>query len=206
MMSEIREAGQNARHTSSISTSTSTRMPDFAYGIVSLMHDNPILPIFRSPEKLLAAAGLGAGQSVLEVGCGPGFFTIPAAKVVGEAGTIYAVDVHPAAIARVKERLESGGIRNVTPILSNASDTGLPDQNVDLAFVFGPLHIAGGIEDVISEIYQVLKPDGVLSFEKMRGPEKRLIEAAEAGGFVHSESRGRIFQFTKGVIGGSNHG
>jgi len=202
-MSEIRETGQSARRTS---THTSTRMPDFAYRIVSLLHDNPILPIFRSPERLLAAAGLGAGQSVLEVGCGPGFFTIPAAKVVREQGTIYAVDVHPAAIARVKERLKSGGMRNVTPILSNASDTGLPDQSIDIAFVFGLLHIAGGIEDVISGIYRVLKPDGVLSFEKTRGPEKRLIEAAEAGGFVYSERRGRIFLFTKGVTGGNNHG
>lgn len=60
MRSEIGEAGQSAR----------SRMPDFAYRIISLMHDNPILPIFRSLERLLAAAGLGAGQSVLEVGCG----------------------------------------------------------------------------------------------------------------------------------------
>lgn len=45
-----------------------------------------------------------------EVGCGPGFFTIPAAEIVGGGGSIYAVDVHPAAIARVKKRVESGGI------------------------------------------------------------------------------------------------
>lgn len=62
MLREIGEAGRNAR----------TRMPDFAYRIIALLHDNPILLTFRSPERLLAAAGLGAGQSVLEVGCGPG--------------------------------------------------------------------------------------------------------------------------------------
>jgi len=196
---EIGEADHIARR-------TRTRMPDFAYRIISLIHDNPILPIFRSPERLLAAAGLGAGQSVLEVGCGPGFFTIPASEIVGEEGTIYAVDVHPAAIARVKERIEKGGIRNVKPILANASDTGLPDKSIDLAFVFGLLHIAGGIEDVVYEVHRVLKPDGVLSFEKTRGSAKRLIEAVEAGGFVYSERRGRIFLFTKGVTGGNNHG
>ena len=199
MMCEIEVSDQSTH-------SARTRMPDFAYRIISLMHDNPILPIFRSPERLLAAAGLGAGQSVLEVGCGPGFFTIPASEIVGEEGTIYAVDVHPAAIARVKERIEKGGIRNVKPILANASDTGLPDKSIDLAFVFGLLHIAGGIEDVIYEVHRVLKPDGVLSFEKTRGPAKRLIEAVEAGGFVYSERWGRIFLSTKGVTGGNNHG
>ncbi len=187
-------------------TRTRTRMPDFAYRVISLMHDNPILPIFRSPGRLLGAAGLGAGQSVLEVGCGPGFFTIPAAEIVEAEGTIYAVDVHPAAIARVKERIEKGGIRNVKPILANASDTGLPDKSIDLAFVFGLLHIAGGIEDVISEVHRVLKPGGILSFEKTRGPAKGLVEAAEAGGFIYSERRGRIFLFTKSVTGGNNHG
>ena len=162
MMCEIEVSDQSTH-------SARTRMPDFAYMITSLMHDNPILPIFRRPEKLLAAAGLGPGQSVLEVGCGPGFFTVPASKVVGEAGNIYAVDVHPAAIARVKKRIDSVGIRNVTPILSNASGTGLPDKSIDLAFVFGLLHIAGGIEDVLYEVHRVLKPDGALSFEKTRG-------------------------------------
>ncbi|MEA3282288.1 MAG: methyltransferase domain-containing protein [Euryarchaeota archaeon] len=186
--------------------SARTLMPDFAYRITSIMHDNPILPVFRSPEKLLAAAGLGPGQSVLEVGCGPGFFTIPAAKVVEAEGNIYAVDVHPAAIARVKKRIDSVGIRNVTPILSNASGTGLPDKSIDLAFVFGLLHVAGGIEDVLSEVHRVLKPDGILSFEKTRGPEKRLIKAAEEEGFAYSERRGRIFLFTKDITGGNNHG
>ena len=199
MMSEIGGAGQSAHI-------ARARIPDFAYRITSLMHDNHILPIFRSPERMLAAAGLGAGQSVLEVGCGPGFFTIPAAKVVGEDGIIYAVDVHPAAIARVEKRIDSGGIPNVTPILSNASGTGLPDKSIDLAFVFGLLHISGGIEDVLSEVHRVLKPDGVLSFEKTRGAEKRLIEAVEEGGFVYSDRQGRIFLFTKGVTGGNNHG
>ena len=78
------------------------------------------------------------------------------------------MDVHLAAIVRVRRRIDSDGIRNVTPILSNASDTGLPDKSIDLAFVFGLLHIAGGIKDVIPEIYRVLKPEGALSFEKTR--------------------------------------
>ncbi|MEA1944055.1 MAG: class I SAM-dependent methyltransferase, partial [Euryarchaeota archaeon] len=158
MRNEIEEIGRDTSH--------HRRMPDFAYRIVSLMHDNPILPIFRNPERLLTAAGLGTGQKVLEVGCGPGFFTIPAAAIVGDEGFIYAVDVHPAAIERVKERIEKKGIANVKPILANASDTGLLDRSIDLAFIFGLLHVAGGIEDVLSEVHRVLKPEGVLSFEK----------------------------------------
>jgi ubiquinone/menaquinone biosynthesis C-methylase UbiE len=52
------------------------------------MHDNPLLPLVRNPYKLLKAAGLEEGQKVIEVGCGPGFFTIPAARIVGDEGHV----------------------------------------------------------------------------------------------------------------------
>ena len=176
-------------------------MSNFSFRIISLMHDNPLLPYFRNPQRLLKAAGLKQGQKVLEVGCGPGFFTIPAAKIVGNEGVVYAVDVHPLAIERVKEKIEREWIRNITPILANASDTGLPDRSIDLAFIFGLRYIAGGLENVIAEIHRILKPGGALSFEKTRGSEKKLIEEVERGGFIYSGRQGRIFLFTKAKDG-----
>jgi len=91
----------------------SKRMPGFAFKVMSLIHDNPLQWVFRNPYRLLKAAGLKPGQKVLEVGCGPGFFTIPAAKIVGEKGVIYALDNHPLAIKRVQEKLKKEGIENV---------------------------------------------------------------------------------------------
>ncbi|MBC8275885.1 MAG: class I SAM-dependent methyltransferase [Chloroflexi bacterium] len=171
---------------------------NLAFWMISVMHDNPLLPIFRNPYKLLKAAGLKSGQKVLEVGCGPGFFTIPAAKIVGNEGLIYAVDIHPLAVERVKEKIEREGVENVKPVLGNASNTGLPDQSIDLAFLFGLRYIAGGLEDVISEMHRILKPGAVLSFEKTRGSQERLIEEVEGGGFTYSERQVRISLFTKG--------
>ena len=170
---------------------------NFAFKTIVLMHDNPLLPIFRNPYKLLNRAGLKSGQKVLEVGCGPGFFTIPAANIVGKEGIVYAIDTHPLAIERVKNKIKRAGIKNVTPILANASDTGLQDQSIDLAFLFGLPYIAGGLENVISEIHRILKPRGVLSFEKTRGSEKKLIEEVEKGGLIYSGRQARIFLFTK---------
>ena len=173
-------------------------MSNFAFRIISLMHDNPLLPYFRNPQRLLKAAGLKPGQKVLEVGCGPGFFTIPAARIAGKEGFVYAVDVHPLAIERVKEKIEREGIKNITPILTNASNTGLPDQSIDLAFIFGLRYIAGGLGNVIAETQRILKPGGVLSFEKTKGSEKKLIEEVERGGFIYSGREGRLFLFTRG--------
>ena len=74
-----------------------------AYWTIRIMHDNPILPLVKNPYRILNTAGLKKGQQVLEVGCGPGFFTIPASRIVGEEGHVYAVDINPLAVARVKE-------------------------------------------------------------------------------------------------------
>ena len=82
------------------------RMPDTAFKAMALIHDNPLRPILDNPIKTLRAAGIQPGQQVLEVGCGPGFFTIAAAKLVGDNGCIHAIDLHPLAIKMVDEKLQ----------------------------------------------------------------------------------------------------
>ena len=76
-------------------------------------------------------------------------------------------------------------MKNVKPMLANASDTGLPDQSIDLAFIFGLRYIAGGLKNVVVE-NRILKPGGVLSFEKTKSSAKKLIVEVERSGFVYS--------------------
>jgi protein-L-isoaspartate O-methyltransferase len=170
---------------------------NIAYLMIRLMHDNPILPMVRNPYKLLKAAGLVEGQKVLEVGCGPGFFTIPAARIVGNEGHVYAIDVYPRAVERVKKKIEKEALKNVTAVCTNASKTGLPGGSVDLAFLFGLRYIAGGLENMISELHRVLKSGGSLSFEKTAGSEMELVEEVKRRGFTHTGKEGRIFLFKK---------
>jgi ubiquinone/menaquinone biosynthesis C-methylase UbiE len=170
---------------------------NIAYWTIRVMHDNPILPLVRNPHKLLHGAGLTKGQKVIEVGCGPGFFTIPAARIVGNEGHIYAVDIHPRAVDRVKKKIKKAALTNVTPLCVNASNTGLPDRSIDLAFLFGLRSITGGFESMILELNRVLKPGGILSFERAKKSEKKLIKEVERGGFAYTEKRGRIFVFKR---------
>jgi len=65
---------------------------------------------------------------VLEVGCGPGFFTIPAAKIVEEKGMVYAIDINPFAVETVQRKVRREGLRNVKVLLTDASKTSLPDE------------------------------------------------------------------------------
>ncbi len=182
---------QKKPHSSSMETSS------IAYWTIRLMHDNPLLPLVKNPYRLLTAGGMEDMQKVVEVGCGPGFFTIPAARIVGEKGHVYAIDVHPRAIKRVREKIEKENLKNITPMCINASGTGLPGACIDLAFIFGLRHVAGGLETVISELHRVLRSGGILSLEKTRGSQTELRDTVEKAGFVFSEKRGRIFRFKK---------
>ena len=167
------------------------------FWMITIMHDNPLLSILRNPYKVLKAAGLKPGQKVLEVGCGPGFFTLPAARIVGDEGTIYAIDTNPFAIERVKKKIAREKRQNIQPILGNASDTGLPNQSVDLAFFFGLPHIQGGLGNVLTEMRRILRPEGTIAFAKSRGSLDNLIKEIEREGFKCSDRKARILVFKK---------
>jgi ubiquinone/menaquinone biosynthesis C-methylase UbiE len=158
------------------------------FKMMSFVHET-LYGLLRDPDKALRAAGLERGQDVLEVGCGPGFFTIPAAKIVGEEGSILALDVNPLAVAHVQQKIEAQHVTNARTVLANAAQTDLPDRSFDLIFVFGVAHPIGGMAAIWAEMGRLLKPDGTLSVEgRLRPPEEL---------FLQAKREGRIGQFKK---------
>jgi len=134
------------------------------FKMMSFVHET-LYGLFRDPYEALDAAGLKEGQRVLEVGCGPGFFTVPAAKVVGETGSVCALDISPLAIDRVRLKIEKACGTNVETILADAAHTGLPDASFDLIFVFGFDRNVRQMGNILPELHRLLKPAGTLATE-----------------------------------------
>ncbi len=168
-----------------------------AYWTITLIHDNPLLKLLKDPFSKLRAAGLKEGQKVIEVGCGPGFYTIPAAKIVGRTGQIYAMDLHPGFIERVEKKAEKAKLSNITAIEGNASETAFPEKSMDLAFLFGLGHISGGLEDLILEMKRIIRPAGTVAFEKGHGKSENTLNLFNRMGFSFSEQRGRLMIFER---------
>ena len=165
---------------------------------MALIHDNALRRRFSNPYSTLVAAGLKAGQRVLEVGCGPGFFTIPAARMVTETGKIYALDIHPLAIKRVHEKTKKEKITNIKPILASATQTGLADQSIDLVFLFGIVHrIDGFFDALLEEMYRILQINGELSIQRSRPPKEKVIRVVERHRFAYLGDRKRTLLFRK---------
>ena len=158
------------------------------FKMMSFVHET-LYGLFRDPYKALVAAGLESGQRVLEVGCGPGFFTVPAASVVGEQGRVWALDVNPLAIQKVLGKIERAGVTNVETVLADASQTGLPGQSFDLAFLFGFTHHRGSLDGILAETHRLLKPGGILSVEGMPWLSSELFDPVGR--------QGRISRFRK---------
>ena len=167
------------------------------FRIISFVHDT-LYRLFVNPYKLLNAAGLKPGQKVLEVGCGPGFFTIPAAKIVGEKGSVYALDINPMAVEIVRRKTKENNLKNVQVLLADASETGLPDKSIDVAFLFGVIHALDNVDMVMREMHRVLKMEGVLSVQKSWWSEKKLLDAVTKNNlFSLREKTNRVFKFEK---------
>jgi len=155
---------------------------------------------FIQPFEWLGQSGVTAGQDVLEVGCGSGFFTIAATELVGESGHLWALDNNPAAVEHVKRRILQQGIKNVDVVLADAFHTGLPEGSFDVAFLYGVVHnLWDRVETLLPEMHRFLKTDGILSISKSpRIAEERLIKGVtEAGLFRLVQKTNRVMNFER---------
>ncbi len=170
---------------------------NWAFKMMSIIHDNPFRRKFSNPWKILEEAGLKSGQRVLEIGCGPGFYTIPAAQIVSETGIIFALDIHPLAIKRVEEKIKKEGISNVKTILTDAADTGISDQSIDLAFLFGLPRLLRDVDlfsEILEEMFRVIRSGGIIS---IKSSNKKIIETVESKMFSFLTHKNGILLFTK---------
>lgn len=114
---------------------------------------------FRKPTEFLEKLGLEHGHRVLDFGCGIGSYSIPAAKIVGEKGVVYALDIHPMAVERVKKRMMKAGLENIVTIQSGL-ETGLMDESLDFVLLIDVFTWIKDKHELLAELYRVIKPTG----------------------------------------------
>ena len=106
------------------------RMPDFVFRIMKVLFI--IYYFFRPAGKYLQKFGIKPGSVVVDYGCGPGSCIRDASMLTGEAGMVYAVDIHEMAIDSVEELIRKHSLKNVRTILTDGNSTSLPDEAADL--------------------------------------------------------------------------
>ncbi len=95
---------------------------------------------WQNPEEILSSLALKRGDIFVDIGCGEGFFAIPASRIVGPKGTVYGVDIDQAAIRALEDEAASQGLSNLVLRAGPAEETVFCDSCADLVFFGIDLH------------------------------------------------------------------
>jgi ubiquinone/menaquinone biosynthesis C-methylase UbiE len=106
--------------------------------------------------------GLRSGMVFMDIGCGYGFFTIPAAQLVGEKGKVYAVDIDDSAIDRLKRKAAEKDLKNIITQVGAAEETVFCSECADIVFYSTVLHDFRDPAMVLQNAKKMIKPDGTL--------------------------------------------
>jgi ubiquinone/menaquinone biosynthesis C-methylase UbiE len=132
---------------------------------------SPLRRLFQSPEKILSPY-IKHGMKVLEVGPGMGFFSLPMARLVGEAGRIYCVDLQEKMLKSLRRRASKTHLLDrIDTRLCSESSLQINDLagRIDFALAFAVVHEVPDQKQLFTEIIQSLKKDGLLLISEPQG-------------------------------------
>ena len=167
--------------------------------------ENPYVNAVASAETVLDRVGLENGMRLLDVGCGPGRLTVPAARQVLPAGEVVAVDIQTSMLAQAKQRVQEAGLHNVRFLHAGLGQGRLEEDRFDRALLVTVLGEIPDQETALSEIWRALKPGGVLSITEVfpdphYQPRDKVGELASKVGFQHQATYGNWLAFTMNFI------
>jgi len=123
------------------------------------------------PDLLLPALKLRPGDAVADIGAGTGYYTRRLAKLVGDKGTVYAVDIQEEMLDLLTNKMAVLKIRNVKPILGTITDPKLPERSVDLILMVDVYHEFDFPYEMAKALCKALKPGGRMVFVEFRGED-----------------------------------
>jgi 2-polyprenyl-3-methyl-5-hydroxy-6-metoxy-1,4-benzoquinol methylase len=123
---------------------------------------------------LLKALGVKPGQTVCDMGCGNGFYTLKLAELVGKKGKVLAVDIQPEMLHLLDIREQEAGLDNIDPILGTPADPRLEEGSIDLILCVDVYHEFSHPEHMLVAMRKALKPEGRLALVEFRAEDPKV--------------------------------
>jgi len=149
-------------------------------------------------DLLLENLPIETGDNVADIGAGTGYFSLPMAQMVGNEGTVYAVDIQPEMLSIIESRSAEQGIGNITRVLADTDDPRLPPDSIDMVLFVDAYHEFEFPREVMTSIYDSLVAGGQIILieyraEDPRVPIKRLHKMSERQARKEMEAAGFRF-------------
>lgn len=123
---------------------------------------------------MLTNLGVKRGMSICDMGCGNGFYTLQLAKMVGEKGHLYAVDIQPEMLKFLNERADKQGVTNISPILGTFTNPRLPAGKIDLILCVDVYHEFSHPEQMLAAMRKSLSPEGLVALVEYRAEDDKV--------------------------------
>ena len=120
---------------------------------------------------MLANLGMKQGMTICDMGCGNGFYTLQLAKMTGDSGHVYGVDIQREMLKLLNQRADAQGIKNVTPVLGGFTDPRLPKGKIDLILLVDVYHEFSHPEQMLAAMREALTPEGVCVLVEFRAED-----------------------------------
>jgi ubiquinone/menaquinone biosynthesis C-methylase UbiE len=151
---------------------------------------------FFNASRILQGVDNLAGQKVLEIGCGTGFFTIPLANLVGKQGSLTSIDILQESVDLVSQKVKDAKLENVKIFKRDVLRTEFQPNSFQIAILFGVIPAPMlSLNKVLLEIHRVLNSNGILlvwpSFRWLPGSIKK------SGLFMYKGKKDKVFNFRK---------
>ena len=156
-------------------------------------------------SEMIMELKLKPGISVADIGSGNGYHTLMMAKIIGEKGQAYAVDIQPEMLIMLEERAKKAGMENIKLIENRFWDADLPEKSVDFVLMADVYHEFSHPQQMLSSIKKSLKQDGVVCLLEFKSedpkvpikPEHKMskaqvIKEMSSNGFVLSRSYDKL--------------
>ena len=156
-------------------------------------------------SEMINELKLKPGISVADIGSGNGYHTLMMAKIIGEKGQAYAVDIQPEMLIMLEERAKKSGMENIKLIENRFWDADLPEKSVDFVLMADVYHEFSHPQQMLSSIKKSLKENGVVCLLEFKSedpkvpikPEHKMskaqvIKEMSSNGFVLSRSYDKL--------------
>lgn len=141
-------------------------------------------------ERVMDILNIQPGKSVADIGAGSGFFTVRAAKRVGESGKVYAVEINQDFINHINERARRENLSNIQTVLGTEDNPNLPAKSVDAVLILNTYHEIAQPIKLLKNLRPALKKGGLIGIIDRNGKgddhgidKEKVVEEARAAGY-----------------------
>lgn len=150
---------------------------------------NPVRKLKHNPDKILGRH-IKPGMNIMDFGSAMGYFSLPMAKMTGENGNVYCVDIQKKMLDKLKKRAENAGVGNIikTCLIGNGFNMNKLSTIIDFTMLFAVAHEVPDKEQLFKDLFLTMKPGGKVLFAEPKGhvsPEafEKSLNLAKAAGF-----------------------